>query len=67
MVVYVIDQSTESPRQRHSSSNFFSSSTTSVSQSSTKFWRLIGIARFSGFSGGTNSGSYGSDGSQRTP
>ena len=52
---------------RHSSSNFCSSSTTSRSQSSTKFCRLIGIACFPGFSGGTKSGSYGSDGSQRTP
>ena len=38
------------------------------SHSSMKFCRLIGTWRFgSGFSGGVKSGSYGSDGSHRTP
>jgi hypothetical protein len=67
MVVYVVDQSTDRPRVRQSSSNFCSSSTTSRSHSSTKFWRLMGISCFPGFSGGTNPGSYGSEGSHRTP
>ena len=62
--------STSRPRARGSATAPRTSSRPrrrACSQRSTKLCRLIGIARFSGFSGGVNSGSYGSDGSQRTP
>ncbi len=67
MVVYVSSQSTESPSVRQSSSNAFSSSTVSRSQSATKFGRETATGSFGGAGGGSNDGSYGSDGSQRTP
>ena len=67
MVMYVIDQSTDRPARRHSASNTFSSSVVSCAHSSTKLRREIASAGFGGLSGGTNDGSYGSDGSQRTP
>ena len=67
MVAYVIDQSIDSPRYFHRCSNAFSSSTVSLMHSSMKFGRDTGTCCLSGFSGGWNVGSYGSDGSQRTP
>ncbi len=41
IVVYVIDQSTDSPSLRHSASNACSSDSVSVRHSSTKFGREI--------------------------
>ncbi len=67
-VVYRVDQSTLRPSRRHRSSNACSSICVSFSQSSMKFCRLMGCCFLgSGFAGGSNSDSYGSDGSQRTP
>ena len=68
IVVYSLDQSTDRPSRRHRSSNACSSIWVSSSHSSMKFCRLIGTCFFgSGLAGGVKSGSYGSDGSQRTP
>ena len=52
---------------RHSASKAFSSSAVSCAQSAMKFGRETEIGCFGGLSGGWNDGSYGSDGSQRTP
>ena len=61
----------EMPSRRTSCSNTSSSSWITLWHSSTKLGRLTGIARWSfgtsPLNGGVNSGSYGSDGSQRTP
>ena len=60
-----VDRQAEVAPQR---SNAFSSSTVSLAQSSMKFGRDTAIGGFGGVSGGgVNDGSYGSDGSQRTP
>ena len=67
MVWYVSVQSTDRPSRRHSSSKAISSSLVSRSHSSTKFRREIGTCCLPGWSGGSKAGSYGSDGSQRTP
>src|SRR5205807_1942095 len=66
VVVGVGDQSTESPTRRQTSSNAFSSISVSRLQSSTKLRRETGICLV-GLSGGSKDGSYGSEGSQRTP
>ena len=74
IVRYVWVQSTLSPSWRKSASKCFSSSTVSVSHSSMKLRRLIGIwsaALLDLLSppsyGGVKSASYGRDGSHRTP
>ena len=72
IVVYVSDQSTDSPSRRHSASNAFSSSTVSSSHSSMKLRREIAVGFFraassTGAAGGRQSLSYGNDGSGRTP
>ena len=74
IVRYVWPHSTLSPRSRHSASKAFSSSTVSSSHSSMKLRRLIGtwsaallLLLSPPENGGVKSGSYGSDGSQRTP
>ncbi len=67
-VVYRVDQSTLRPSRRQRSSNACSSIWVSFSHSSMKFCLLIGTCFLgSGFAGGSNSGSYCCDGSQRTP
>ena len=68
IVVYSCDQSTDRPSWRHSDSKISTSDSISRSHSSMKLRRLTDSCFFgSGFSGGVKSGSYGSDGSQRTP
>ena len=68
IVEYASDQSTDNPSRRQTVSNTASSSAASRSHSSTKPRRLTGTgSRRSGVDGGTKAGSYGSDGSQRTP
>ena len=66
-MVYSSDQSTERPTRRHTSSKARSSISVSRSHSSMKLGREIGISLLPAFSGGANEGSYGTDGSQRTP
>src|SRR5665213_2362695 len=67
IVAYVIDQSTERPSVFHICSKAFSSSVVSRLQSSMKFGRDTDTGGLGGVAGGTKSGTYGSDGSQRTP
>lgn len=72
IVVYVSDQSTDSPSRRHSASKTCSSAAVSRSHSATKLRRSIGVgslrrSSLTGVAGGCQCGSYGSDGSQRTP
>ncbi|GAB3815946.1 hypothetical protein GCM10027605_64170 [Micromonospora zhanjiangensis] len=72
IVVYVNDQSTDSPSRRHNASNTCSSEAVSRSHSSTKLRREIAVgsarrASSTGASGGCQSGSYGNAGSHRTP
>jgi hypothetical protein len=57
IVVYVNDQSTDSPRRRHSASNAFSSSMVSRPHRSTKFRRDMGTGGFGGTAGGSQFGS----------
>ena len=66
--MYFWVQSTDRPSRRHSDSYAFSVSSVHSSQSSMKLRRDTGTCFFgSGFSGGAKSGSYGIDGSHRTP
>jgi hypothetical protein len=67
IVVYVCDQSTDSPSSDHSSKYFSSSIVVTTAHCSTKFGREIGIGCFGGGSLGVKSGSYGSDGSHVMP
>jgi hypothetical protein len=55
--VYVMPQSTDRPRWRHSSSKVFSSSTVSRMHSSTKLGREMATCRYGGESGWMKSGS----------
>src|SRR5439155_10107330 len=67
IVVYWYRQSTLSPIRRQISSYAFSSSPVSCSHSSMKFRREIASGSFGRSAGGVNDGSYGRDGSHRTP
>jgi hypothetical protein len=57
IVVYVIDQSTESPRRRHNASKAASSTAVSTVHSSTKLRREIARGGSKALSGGVKEGS----------
>ena len=57
MVRYIVDQSTDSPIRRHTSSNACSSRSVSRWHSSTKLRLEMGTWSVPGLAGGTNDGS----------
>src|SRR2546421_4070226 len=67
IVAYWYVQSTDSPTVRHNVSYAFSSSAVSRTHSSMKLRRETGTGAGPGDDGGTNAGSYGSDGSHVMP